>query len=149
MGQPFSWVLTLPNAVAYSLENKKDLGVHTLQCPMLFAFSGKGVITNRRKTFHPDVMLTSLQQDLRNYTNGLIIILLFISIRLIISDPYLIGKNNKMVAVNSALQVDLTGQINAESIGYKQFSHGGGQLDMMMGAFNSEGGKGIIARIND
>ncbi|MFY9323229.1 MAG: 4-hydroxybutyrate CoA-transferase [Syntrophomonadaceae bacterium] len=138
---------SLPNAVAYSLENKKDLGVHTEAMPdAIRILWEKGVITNRRKTFHPDVMLTSFaagSTELYKWLDNNPAVH-FYPVDYIL-DPYLIGKNNKMVAVNSALQVDLTGQINAESIGYKQFSHGGGQLDMMMGAFNSEGGKGIIA----
>ncbi|MBU2636062.1 MAG: 4-hydroxybutyrate CoA-transferase, partial [Bacteroidetes bacterium] len=62
-----------------------------------------------------------------------------------VNDPFVIAKNNKMIAINSALQVDLTGQVCADSIGTKFFSGYGGQLDFIRGASRSEGGKPIIA----
>lgn len=138
---------SLPNAVAFSLENKKDLGVHTEALPdAIRILWEKGVITNRKKNFHPDITITSFavgSTDLYKWLNNNPSIHFYpIDYTL---DPHMVGLNDNMVCINSALQVDLTGQVNAESIGYKQFSHGGGQQDLMMGSFNSKGGKGIIA----
>lgn len=62
-----------------------------------------------------------------------------------ILDPYILAKNDKMICINSALEIDLTGQVNSESIGHRQYTHTGGQQDLIMGAFMSKGGKGIIA----
>jgi acetyl-CoA hydrolase len=62
-----------------------------------------------------------------------------------VNDPFLISKNNKMVAINSAIEIDLTGQVCADSIGTKFFSGIGGQVDFVRGAAHSEGGKPIIA----
>lgn len=62
-----------------------------------------------------------------------------------VNDPYIIGRNNSMISINSALQVDLMGQVNAEMVGSKQFSGIGGQVDFVRGAGRSAGGKSIIA----
>ena len=62
-----------------------------------------------------------------------------------VNDPFIIAKNDKMVCVNSAIQVDLMGQVNAETIGLTQFSGTGGQVDFIRGAAMSKGGKSIIA----
>jgi acyl-CoA hydrolase len=61
------------------------------------------------------------------------------------NDPFIIAQNNKMVAVNSAISVDLTGQVNADSIGMRLYSGIGGQVDYIRGAARAEGGKAIIA----
>jgi acyl-CoA hydrolase len=138
---------SLPNAVAYSLENKKDLGVHTESMPdAIRILWEKGVINNSRKTFHPDISMTSFavgSNELYKWLNNNPSIHFYPTNYIL--DPHLVGKNDNMVCINSALQVDLTGQVNAESMGFRQFSHGGGQQDLMMGSFNSKGGKGIIA----
>jgi len=62
-----------------------------------------------------------------------------------VNNPHNIGKNDNLVSINACLQVDLTGQICSESIGYKQYTHPGGQLDFVDGAFQSKGGISIIA----
>ena len=62
-----------------------------------------------------------------------------------VNDPFIIAKNNKMVAINSAIEIDLTGQVCSDSIGPKLYSGFGGQLDFIRGAAHSEGGKPIIA----
>jgi 4-hydroxybutyrate CoA-transferase len=138
---------SMPNAVALCLEDKKDLGVHTEMMPdAIRVLWEKGVITNRRKNFHPDLMLTSLAigtEEMYKWLNNNPAIHFYPTDYIL--DPYIIGKNDNMICINSALQVDLTGQVNAESMGYVQYSHVGGQQDLNMGAFRSKGGKGIIA----
>ena len=62
-----------------------------------------------------------------------------------VNDPYIIGKNDNLVSINACLEVDLTGQICSESMGWKQYTHPGGQLDFVEGAFRSRGGVSIIA----
>jgi len=63
----------------------------------------------------------------------------------IVNDPYIVAKNKKMVSINTALSVDLTGQVCSEAFGHQQYTGTGGQLDMHRGAIMSEGGKAIIA----
>lgn len=138
---------SMPNAVALCLEDKKDLGVHTEMMPdAVRVLWEKGVITNRRKNFNPDIMIATLAigtTELYKWLNNNPAVHFYPTDYVL--DPNNIGKNDKMICINSALQVDLTGQVNAESMGYVQYSHVGGQQDLNMGAFLSKGGKGIIA----
>lgn len=137
----------IPNAVAKSLMNKKDLGIHTeMFTDGMVDLYKAGVITNKKKTIHKGKSITTFAlgsqklydflddnpavEFLRgSYTN----------------DPYVVGQNYKMVSINTAIQVDLTGQVCSESLGHKQFSGTGGQADTAIGAQNSPGGKSIIA----
>jgi 4-hydroxybutyrate CoA-transferase len=137
----------IPDAVLLFLKDKKDLGIHSeMFSDGIVALAEAGVVTNRKKTINtgkyvvtflmgtrklydfvdnnPDVMMRTV-----DYTN----------------DPFIIGQHEKMVSVNSALQVDFMGQVNAEMIGRNQFSGVGGQLDFVRGASRSKGGKSIIA----
>lgn len=136
----------IPDAVLHYLDDKQDLGIHTeMFSDGVIRLVEKGILTNERKTLHPGKIISSFVLGTKrlfdfidndplmefhpsDYTN----------------DPFIIAKNNKMVAINSALQVDLTGQVCADSIGPKFYSGFGGQLDFIRGASRSKGGKPII-----
>lgn len=137
----------IPNAVAQGLMTKKDLGIHTEMFTdgMVDLFYA-GAVNNKKKSLHPGKMVATFAlgskklydfiddnpcvQLLRgSYTN----------------DPYVIGRNSKMVSINTTLEMDLTGQCCSESIGAMQFSGTGGQADTAIGAQLSPGGKSIIA----
>lgn len=137
----------IPNAIAAYLEDKKDLGIHTEMFTdgMVDLFS-KGVITGHKKTLWPDKMVgtfalgTERLYQFLHQNPGL-----EFQQGHITNDPCVIGRNNKMVSINTALQVDLTGQVVSEWLKGRQFSGTGGQVDTHRGAQRSPGGKGIIA----
>jgi 4-hydroxybutyrate CoA-transferase len=138
---------SIPDAALIALKHKRDLGIHTeMFSDGVVDLAQAGVITNRKKTLHPGKFVVTflmgtdkLYKFVHNnpdvelhpvdYTN----------------DPCVIGRNDNMISINSALQVDLTGQVNAEMIGSLQFSGVGGQVDFVRGAGRSHGGKSIIA----
>jgi acyl-CoA hydrolase len=138
---------SIPSAVALALENKKDLGIHTEMFPdALKILWEKGAITNRKKTYNPDIAVASFalgSEDLYKWLNNNPMVHFYTVDQIL--DPYILAKNDKMICINSALEIDLTGQVNSESIGHRQYTHTGGQQDLIMGAFMSKGGKGIIA----
>jgi acyl-CoA hydrolase len=137
----------IPNAITAFIMERKDLGVHTeMIVDGIVDLVEAGVVTNAKKTLHPGKIVGAFALGTRKlydfmdhnpdvemyrgrYTN----------------DPYIIAKNKKMISVNTALQVDITGQVCSQSIGTRQFSGTGGQLDTHRGAQMSEGGRGIIA----
>jgi acyl-CoA hydrolase/ribosomal protein S18 acetylase RimI-like enzyme len=137
----------ISEAVLKMLEDKNDLGVHTERfSDGLVPLIKKGVINNKQKGLHPGKSITSFVMGTRplydfvhnnpavefhpsQYTNN----------------PFVISRNRRMVAINSALEVDLTGQVCADSIGHRFFSGIGGQVDFIRGAALSEGGKPVIA----
>ena len=137
----------IPNAIAQSLMDKKDLGIHTEMFTdgMVDLFK-EGVITNQKKTLWKGKMVGTFALGTQKLYD-------FIDKNLAVefqqgnvtNDPCVIGKNHKMVSVNTALQVDLTGQVCSEAIGNKHYSGTGGQVDTHRGAQRSPGGKGIIA----
>ena len=137
----------LPGAVAKELMHHKDLGVHTemFSTPMA-ALMEAGVITNRRKNLNPGKSICTFMWGDRHFyefvDNHPGISVLPASY---VNDPFVIAQNDHMVSINSALEVDLTGQISSERIGFTQFSGTGGATDFAYGAFHSKGGKGIIA----
>ena len=137
----------LPNALAACLEDRRDLGLHTeMFADGILKLIRKGVINGSRKKVdrgkvvasfllgsndvyqfidhNPDVLMKDIK-----YTN----------------DPWVIASNPGMIAINSATEIDLTGQISADSIGMRIFSGTGGQLDFVRGATMSEGGKSVTA----
>lgn len=137
----------LPNALAHALKDHKDLGLHTeMFADGILKLIRSGVINGARKKIDTGKIVASfllgsndvysfidhnpsvLMRDIK-YTN----------------DPWVISQNPNMMAINSATQVDLTGQISADSIGERIFSGTGGQLDFVKGAWMSEGGKSITA----
>ena len=137
----------IPDSVLHHLSDKKDLGIHTEMFSDGFMdLFEKGVLNNSKKTLHPGKTIASfclgsekLYEFVDNnpsiefhpteYTN----------------DPFIIAKNDKMVAINSAIEVDLTGQVCADSLGPMFYSGIGGQVDFVRGAARSKGGKPIIA----
>ncbi len=137
----------LPNAVTAFMDNHKDLGIHTeVFCPGMSDLIKKGVVNGNKKTLHPRKHIftmafgdkemiefihdnPSMESYPVSYTNH----------------PAVIARNDRMISINSVLEVDLSGQANAEFMEGHQFSGTGGQLDFVRGAFDSRGGKSILA----
>ncbi len=137
----------IPDAVLSRLGNKRDLGVHTeMFSDRLIDLVENGVVTNRYKKIHQGRTVTSFVSGTRRLFD-------FIDDNRAVefhpcdrtNDTALIRQNPKVVAINSALEVDLTGQICADSIGSRIYSGIGGQMDFIHGAALSEGGKPILA----
>jgi itaconate CoA-transferase len=137
----------LPDAVTPYLEGHRDLGIHTeVFGDALVRLIRRGAVTGRKKTLHPGKHVFTVALSTKqiceflddnpsaesypvSYTN----------------DPAVIAQNDNMVSINSIIEVDLLGQCNAEHMAGSQFSGTGGQLDFVRGAFNSRGGKSILA----
>lgn len=137
----------IPDAVLTFLGDKKDLGIHTeLFSDGVIDLVNDGVINNEKKTLHPGKLIVGfLLGSRRLYEFVDNNPLLEMHPTEYINDPFVIAQNNKMVAINSAIEVDLTGQVCADSIGPRFFSGVGGQVDFIYGASRSKGGKPIIA----
>lgn len=138
---------SIPNAVLLSLTDHKDLGIHTEMCSDgVIDLIEKGVITNKYKNIRPNIAVTSFALGSRRLYDFVddnpSFHFLDISF---VNDPHLIRRIDKMIAINSAIEIDLTGQICSDSIGTYQYSGIGGQMDFMRGAAISDGGKPIIA----
>lgn len=136
----------IPDAVLSFLKNKKDLGIHSeMVSDGVIDLIEEGVITNKFKTVHKNKIVVTFIMGTRklydyvddnplfyfapvNYTN----------------DPFIIMQNYKMVSINSCVQVDLMGQVSSESVGLKQISGAGGQVDFIRGTNMAPGGKSII-----
>ena len=138
---------SMPNAILAGLTKKKNLGIHTeLLTDGIADLMKRGVVNNSKKTVDQGRTIASFcMGNMRTYK--------FIhdnpnvEFRQIdyTNDPIIIGLQDNMTAINSALQIDLTGQASAESIGRMFFSGPGGQVDFMRGAVRSRGGKSILA----
>lgn len=137
----------IPDAVLKYLYDKKNLGIHTeLFSDGVIELVNQGIITNSEKTLHPGKILAGFvigTQKLYNWVDDNPMIEFHPTEY--VNDPFIVAKNKKMVAINSAIEIDLTGQICADSIGPKLFSGVGGQLDFVYGASRSEGGIPMIA----
>ncbi len=138
---------TIPDAVLKALTSHKDIGIHTemLSDGIIDLFE-TGVINNRKKRIHPNKAVTGFAigtRRLYDYVDDNPAIT-FLDIDYV-NDPHVIRRNPNMVAINSAIEVDLTGQVCSDSIGSIQYSGIGGQMDFMRGAALSDGGKPIIA----
>jgi len=137
----------IPNAVLASLEGKKDLGIHSeMISDGVLNLVEKGVVNNSKKTLHPGKMIITFilgSERLYKFVHKNPMIELHPGEYT--NDPCVISQNSKFVSINAALQIDLTGQINAESIGTRQISGTGGHLDFVYGALKAPGGKSIIA----
>jgi len=137
----------IPDAVLNFLGDKRDLGVHTeLFSDRVIDLVEAGVLTNARKTLHPGKISAGFILGTKRlyewvHDNPLI----ELHRTEYINDPFVIAQNYRQVAINSAIEVDLTGQVCADSIGPKLYSGVGGQLDFIYGASRSEGGVPIIA----
>ena len=137
----------IPNAVLKYLSTKKDLGVHTeLFSDGVIDLVESGTLTNARKTLHVGKITAGFiigSQRLYQWVDDNPIIELHPTEY--VNDPFVIAQNERMVAINSAIEVDLTGQVCADSIGPKLYSGVGGQLDFVYGASRAKDGVPIIA----
>jgi acyl-CoA hydrolase len=137
----------IPDAVLRSLTGHKDLGVHTeMFSDGIIDLFERDVINNKYKRIHPNKAVTGFalgSRRLYDYVDDNPAFA-FLDIDYV-NDPHVIRRNPRVCAINSAVEVDLTGQVCADSIGTYQFSGVGGQMDFMRGAALSEGGKPIIA----
>ena len=140
----------ISEAVLHCLDDKHDLGIHTEMCPDgVVDLMEAGILNGRRKSLHRGKAVAAFVLGTQriidyvhenpafefrpiSYTN----------------DPFVVAQNDRMVAINSALQVDLTGQVCADSLGTKPYSGFGGQLDFIRGAARSRGGVPIIALLS-
>lgn len=138
---------SIPDAVLFHLKNKRDLGIHSeLFSDGVIDLVDRGVITNEKKTLHPGKIVAGFlfgSQSLYKFVHDNALIELHPTDY--VNDPFIIAQNEKMTAINSAIEVDLTGQISADSIGPRFYSGIGGQVDFVRGAARSRGGKPIIA----
>jgi 4-hydroxybutyrate CoA-transferase len=137
----------IPDAVLSQLDGKRHLGIHTeMVSDGVVKAIEKGIVTNQKKTLHPGKVISTFVLGTPelydyvdnnpyfeihpcNYTNN----------------PFIISRNEKMVAINSSIQVDITGQVCSDSMGTAIYSGFGGQVDFIRGAAASKGGKPIIA----
>lgn len=137
----------IPDAVLARLGNKQDLGVHTeMFSDGLIPLAEQGVITNRFKEVHAGRIVTSFvtgSQRLYDFVDDNLAVEFHPCDRT--NDIELIRRNPKVVAINSALEIDLSGQVCADSLGHKIYSGIGGQMDFIKGAAMSKGGKPILA----
>jgi 4-hydroxybutyrate CoA-transferase len=137
----------IPDAVLKYLFEKKDLGIHTeLFSDGVIDLFEAGILTNARKTLHPGKMVAGFiigTRRLYEWVDDNPLIELHPTEY--VNDPFVIAQNERQVALNSAIEVDLTGQVCADSIGPKLYSGVGGQLDFIYGASRSKGGVPIIA----
>ncbi len=138
---------TIPDSVLYYLKDKKDLGVHTeMFSDGMMHLVELGVITNMKKTLHKGKVVAAFCMGSRKLYD-------FVDNNPFIefhpvshtNDPFVIAQNDRMVSINSALEIDLTGQVCADSLGAYFYSGIGGQVDFVRGAARSHGGKPIIA----
>ena len=137
----------IPDAVLKYLYDKKDLGIHTeLFSDGVIDLVNAGVLTNSRKSLHPGKIVAGFlmgSNRLYDWVDDNPMIELHRTEY--VNDPFVIAQNERMVAVNSAIEVDLTGQVCADSIGPKLYSGVGGQLDFIYGASRAKDGVPIIA----
>lgn len=137
----------IPNAVLARLKNKQDLGVHSeMLSDGIVDLMQCGAVTNRFKAVHPGRSVTSFvngSRRLYDFVNDNPLVEFHPCDRT--NDTSLIRKNDRAVAINSALQIDLTGQVCADSLGHRIYSGIGGQMDFIRGAALSKGGLAVIA----
>ena len=137
----------IPNAVAALLSGKQNLGIHTEMFTesMIDLFDG-GAITNRKKSLWPNKFVFTFALGTSRMYRWLNDNPAALELRgSYVNDPYVIAQNDSMVSINTAIAVDLTGQVCSESLGPVQYSGTGGQLDTHRGAQMAKNGKGIIA----
>ena len=137
----------IPDVVLQYLTDKKDLGIHTeMFSDHLIDLVESGVINGEKKTLLPGKVVSSFVLGSRkvfDYMHDNPVI--EFRPTMFVNDPFTISRNDKMVSINSALEVDLTGQVCADSIGPKNYSGFGGQVDFIRGAARSENGKPMMA----
>jgi acetyl-CoA hydrolase len=137
----------IPDGVLYYLQDKRDLGIHSeLFSDGVVDLVEMGVVTNDRKTLHPGKIIAGMllgTKRLYDFSDDNAMVELHPQDY--VNDPFVIAQNDNMIAINSAIEVDLTGQVCADSMGPRLYSGVGGQVDFVRGAARSKGGKPIIA----
>lgn len=137
----------IPDAVMNYLHNKNDLGIHTeMFSDGVVDLVEEGIINGEKKTLHPGKIIAGFVLGTRKSYD-------FINNNPVfefhpqeyVNNPFIVSQNKKMVAINSAIEIDLTGQVCSDSIGTRFYSGIGGQVDFIRGAAHSENGKPIIA----
>jgi acyl-CoA hydrolase len=138
---------TIPDSVAKAFVDKHDLGVHTEMLTSSIAdLVEQGVVTNKKKTLHNGKMVATFAfgsqklYDMMDCNPSVMLMRTSYA-----NDPWVIAQNDNMVSINTALQVDLTGQVCSESLGTLQYSGTGGQSDTAQGAIRAKNGRSIIA----
>jgi len=137
----------IPDAVLDALKDHRDLGIHTeMFSDGVVSLVESGVVTGSKKTVHPGKIVSSFAMGTRSLYDFMddnpLVQMLDVAY---VNDTAVICRNPKVTAINSAVEVDLTGQVCADSIGTYQYSGVGGQMDFIRGASLSKGGKPIIA----
>ncbi|MCF8241595.1 MAG: 4-hydroxybutyrate CoA-transferase [Melioribacteraceae bacterium] len=137
----------IPDSVLNYLKDRNDLGVHTeMFSDGIIELVEEGIINGEKKTLHQGKIIAGFCLGTRRsydfLDNNPII---EFHPQEYVNDPFIISKNDKMIAINSAIEIDLTGQVCSDSIGTRFYSGIGGQVDFIRGASHSEGGKPIIA----
>ncbi len=141
---------SLPDAVLHSLKDKKDIGIHSeMISDGVVDLVHAGVINCARKTLHKGKIVVSFLMGTRKLydfvdDNPMV----YMAPVEYVNDPYVICRNDNLISINSCVQVDLMGQVCSESIGLKQISAVGGQVDFVRGANMSKGGKSVIAMLS-
>jgi itaconate CoA-transferase len=137
----------VPGAVCATLKDHKDLGIHTeLLTPSMIELIEAGAVTNKYKNVHRYKTLFTLALGTREtyeFMNDSPS--MEVGAASYVNDPHIIGQNDNVISVNSFIEIDLFGQVNAEFLLGHQFSAPGGQLDFVRGAYRSEGGKSFLA----
>jgi len=137
----------IPNAALKAMFDKRDLGIHTeMVSDSIIEAIEAGVITGAKKTVHPGKVIATFYLGSENLYDAIDNNPIFETHPTDYTNhPFIVGQNEKMVAINSAIEVDLTGQVCSDSIGIRIYSGFGGQVDFIRGAAQSKGGKPIIA----
>ena len=138
---------SIPDATGMALKTKHDLGIHTeMFTDSMVELIECGAVNNSRKQIHPGKTVTTFafgSQRIYDYINdNPAIMILPVDY---VNDPNVICRNDNMISINAAIEVDLLGQVCAESVGTKHMSGSGGQVDYVRGACQSRGGKSFIA----
>lgn len=137
----------IPDAVLSCLGDRRDLGVHSEMCSEgIIPLIESGVVTGEAKSLHPRKLVVGFVLGTRRLFDFVRDNPIFEFQRIrYTNDPFIIAQNERMIAINSALEVDLTGQVCSDSMGTRPYSGFGGQVDFIRGAARSKGGKPIIA----
>ena len=137
----------LSSAIGFGLREKNDLGIHSeLMSDAMMHLMKDGVVTNRKKTYMPGKSVASFafgSQELYRFLdhNPDVYFMPFSKV----NDPYIIAKNDNMISINTAMSIDLFGQVAADSLAFRQQSGTGGQVDFVRGAQNARNGKSFFA----
>ncbi len=137
----------IPDAVLSLLSDRQDIGIHTeMVSDGVMTAIEAGIVTNARKTLHPGKVIATFVLGSRQLYEYIDNNPLFEVHQVdYTNDPFIVARNDGIVAINSAIEVDLTGQVCSDSMGYRIYSGFGGQVDFIRGAARAKGGKPIIA----